>query len=322
MRLSRRLAIWLVMALEAILVASVTVNSEQTARLRATTVYAPAWSPDNRFISFEAKLDDKWVVMLIGADGTGLRRLTATSVNSHSASWSPDGRSIVFLSERAGSWDVYTMDTHGEPIARLTNDAAREFSPRWAPNGQLIAYRTDRDGRKEIYVVRPDGSAHFRVTRETADIDGRIAWTPDGRLSFYATPIGGRKGEGAPALLWLIKVDGTGLAQVTKKPRRDFNPSWAPDGRKFAFDAHQRDQWESDDGGWEIWSQPADGSERKRLTRNSVNDWGPAWSPDGTHIAYCSGLNNRYEIWVMKADGSEAKRLTHLVYDGPAPGER
>ena len=45
----------------------------------------------------------------------------------------------------------------------------------------------------------------------------------------------------------------------------------------------------------------ADGSDRHNLTRNAVNDWGPAWSPDGTKIAYCSGLENKYEIHVMNA---------------------
>jgi Tol biopolymer transport system component len=58
------------------------------------------------------------------------------------------------------------------------------------------------------------------------------------------------------------------------------------------------------------------------LTENAVNDWAPAWSPDGSRIAFCSGMNNRYEIWVMDADGSNARRVTRLVYDGPAPGER
>jgi dipeptidyl aminopeptidase/acylaminoacyl peptidase len=94
---------------------------QQAERVRAMTVYAPAWSPDDCFISFEAKVNDKWVVMLIGVDGTGLRRLTDESVNSHSASWSPDGRSLVFVSERSsgmtttnGAYKSSKRDHRGE----------------------------------------------------------------------------------------------------------------------------------------------------------------------------------------------------------------
>ena len=72
--------------------------------------------------------------------------------------------------------------------------------------------------------------------------------------------------------------------------------------------------------GWEIWSRRDDGTDRRRLTRNRVNDWGPAYSPEGARIAYCSGKDDRYEIW-MEASGANPKRLTRLVYDGRAPGE-
>jgi Tol biopolymer transport system component len=63
------------------------------------------------------------------------------------------------------------------------------------------------------------------------------------------------------------------------------------------------------------------GGEPRRLTSNRVNDWGPAYSPDGSRIAWCRGENDKYEIWLMDADGGGAQRVTRLVYDGPAPGE-
>jgi hypothetical protein len=39
----------------------------------------------------------------------------------------------------------------------------------------------------------------------------------------------------------------------------------------------------------------ADGTGRRPLTRNEVNDWGPAVSADGRFVAYCSGLDDTYE---------------------------
>jgi Tol biopolymer transport system component/dienelactone hydrolase len=289
--------------------------------VRATTNYSPTWSPDGRSLAFESEMDGKWVIARVNEDGTDFRVLTDGAVNSRAASWSPRGQ-IAFTSDRDGTWDLYVMEADGSEVSRITRDGVREQSPRWSPDGRRIAYRAEGGGRQEIYTVRLDGSAPSRVMDPIVDIDGRLTWTPDGRIAFFATRSGERQGEGAPALLWTVRPDGTHLRAVTREPRREFNPSWAPDGRKVAFDAHRNGGWESDDGGWEIWVRDADGTRLRSVTDNSVNDWAPAWSPDGSRIAYCSGMNDRYEIWVMEADGSNARRVTHLVYEGLAPGER
>jgi TolB protein len=54
----------------------------------------------------------------------------------------------------------------------------------------------------------------------------------------------------------------------------------------------------------------ADGTERRALTSNEVNDWGPSWSPDGRTIVFLSGMNNVYDIYAMDPDGSNVRRLT------------
>lgn len=294
---------------------------------QVSTLYAPAWSPDGLRLTFEAKIGDKWVLMVMRADGAGLRQLTEARYTSHSSSWSPDGTRIIFTSDRDGNTDLYHMNPDGSNVRRLTSDAAKEASPRYSPDGRFIAYKINRDGRNEVYVMKSDGSQPTRVTPDTLDIVARIAWSPDGKISFFAVErkqagagVGG--GEGAPTLLWTVKPDGSGLTRIGATPARDYNPSWSPDGRTIAFDAHRDGAWESADGGWEIWVKNSDGSGRRRLTDNSINDWGPAWSPDGSLIAYCSGINDKYEIWVMRADGSASKRLTHLVYGEFPPGQK
>src|SRR4051812_31809435 len=66
------------------------------------------------------------------------------------------------------------------------------------------------------------------------------------------------------------------------------------------------------DAGGEIYTMRTDGSERQRLTRTpgereSVQ---PAWSPDGSRIAFARG-SEKLAIWVRESDGSE-RRLTRM----------
>jgi len=60
----------------------------------------------------------------------------------------------------------------------------------------------------------------------------------------------------------------------------------------------------------EIWVMNGDGSEPIRLTNNSSDDDLPAWSPDGTRIAFCSLRDGNWEVYVMNADGGGQTNLS------------
>jgi Tol biopolymer transport system component len=53
-----------------------------------------------------------------------------------------------------------------------------------------------------------------------------------------------------------------------------------------------------------------DGSNLTQLTDSPGEEWDPAWSPDGTRIAFSSFRDGSIEIYVMNADGSGQTRLT------------
>ena len=79
-----------------------------------------------------------------------------------------------------------------------------------------------------------------------------------------------------------------------------------PENGKIAFASmHLRDLTTTYN--WEIYTVNADGSELRKLTNNTSSDLTPAWSPDGTKIAYDSFGP---QMTVMDADGSNKRKLT------------
>jgi len=60
----------------------------------------------------------------------------------------------------------------------------------------------------------------------------------------------------------------------------------------------------------DIYVVNADGTDGKRLTRDPAEEFDPAWSPDGTKIAFSRSDGRRYQIWIMNADGTSPVQLT------------
>jgi WD40 repeat protein len=81
----------------------------------------------------------------------------------------------------------------------------------------------------------------------------------------------------------------------------------------IAFDSNR-------DGNLEIYSMNADGTNPTNLTNNTAADIRPAFSPDGSKIAFQSGRDgNDYEIYSMNADGTNPTRLTNNPAFDAAP---
>jgi Tol biopolymer transport system component len=116
--------------------------------------------------------------------------------------------------------------------------------------------------------------------------------------------------------VWTARADGSHPVRVTRSEAMEFDPSWAPDGRRIAY----RHQAGADDS-TEIYVVDADGSDPTNLTRNDVADWGPDWSPNGRGIAWNSSVGTfgfGFYCYTMRPDGSDVRRLTRHYVEYPA----
>jgi Tol biopolymer transport system component len=59
----------------------------------------------------------------------------------------------------------------------------------------------------------------------------------------------------------------------------------------------------------EIFTIGIDGQDIRQLTNNDLWDIYPAWSPDGTQIAFLSMGDSNLDIYIMNADGTQRKML-------------
>ena len=75
----------------------------------------------------------------------------------------------------------------------------------------------------------------------------------------------------------------------------------------------------SDDANGDIYTRDFAGGAWTNLTSDAVAQMMPAWSPDGSRIAYASSTGVSFNIWVMAADGTSPQNLTKDGYYNIAP---
>jgi hypothetical protein len=122
------------------------------------------------------------------------------------------------------------------------------------------------------------------------------------------------EGNGALATeIWTMNKDGSNQTQLTHAGgfNASFEAAWSPDGERIAFERADLSLNEDEDPDEELYVMNADGTGETRITNNAAGDRSPAWTHDGTRIAFVSDRDGTSDIYLMDPDGSNATRLTN-----------
>jgi Tol biopolymer transport system component len=118
----------------------------------------------------------------------------------------------------------------------------------------------------------------------------RPHWAPAGDfVAFQAY-------KGGTFHIWTMKPDGSSVTQLTTGHGDDREPRVSPDGKKIVFAsdrafANAADRKATVEGSYDIWQLDVASGALTQITKDVATDeFEPTWSPDGTKIAYVSGV--------------------------------
>jgi len=104
--------------------------------------------------------------------------------------------------------------------------------------------------------------------------------------------------------VWQMDYDGNGQQQVTKLGSIALSPRISPDGSRLAFSGLTKDSWQ-------MMMYSFDLGRAVAFPRFPGGNYSPAWSSDGTKIAFASSMGTgASEIYLADASGAGPKRLT------------
>jgi dipeptidyl aminopeptidase/acylaminoacyl peptidase len=235
--------------------------------------------------------------------------------------------------------------------------------PQRSPDGKWVAYvvgspDVEKDKRdSDLWMVSWDGAQAVRLT-SGPDSESSPRWSPDGRYLAFLASRGTEDEKKKGSQIWLLDRLGGEAQKLTEIDGGVSDYAWSPDSKKFVFTKGDKDPADEPEKmeGWKRKTAPPIVIDRyhykqdregylkrfythvyvfdiaskklEQITTGQFNDSSPAWSPDGTKIAFVSTRQgpdpDRHEnsdIYVVDAKaGAEPRPLTTYVgADGGRP---
>ncbi len=284
------------------------------------------WTPDSRNIVFLSRREawNSWFARLFTVPVNGGPVQALPLDRGGLLSYSPDGRQIAFnrIFRNFRTWkrydgglaqdiDIYDFDT--KALSPVTNWSGTETAPMWY--GNQIYFLSDHDAnRRENIWVYDLSSKQFREVTHFTDYDIDFPSLGDNGIVFQQ---GGS--------LYRLDLPSEQLHKLEVRVPDDglrTSPRYV-DARKFLQDSDAATQTDYDlapngkralfIARGDVFSVPAEHGDTRDLTQTSNADEDhPAWSPDGTQVAYTTDVDGEQQVALRPAEGGPEKLLTHF----------
>lgn len=266
-------------------------------------------------IAFIAKngTTEGFQLFLMKTDGSGLHALSGDTIANEPLAVSHDGNKFLYSTlDKSRTSRLYVIDKRGGGAVLLASDTGFYSNMSWSPDDRTILFQKWMMGlgntSSNVFVMDSDGRNEKQLTT-----DGRSTyphWFPDGRKIIY-NAVNNNPG------IYIMGADGSNAWRLGLAGTVYANAILSPAGDKIALSfvsaGNQRSL---------LYVTNADGTGMKEVVvapppavpsasaYYRVIELSPAWSPDGTKIAYACTVGDNSEIFVVNSDGTENKRLT------------
>ncbi|HNY12619.1 MAG TPA: hypothetical protein PKK26_13600, partial [Candidatus Wallbacteria bacterium] len=278
--------------------------------------YSPCFSPDGTKMVFVSDRDGNHDIYIADSAGNGAVRLTNNAFEDHSPCFSPDGSLVIYSCNNGAYNNLYYVPSAGGVSKAFTVNSYNDACPSTGPGfvimsssarslkeislsgvimkglavdlnaAKCVAYYTDNSSavvKPSWTIVSGGGSIAnnvFLATLSSGAYILRASYTDNGvtRTSDIAVNINNesRIYYSSGGNIYSMKTDGTGVRQLTYTENIGVKEVvFSPDGRHIAFTGN-------DGATDDIYYMDARTFKRARLTRNSGNNYNPAFSPDGS----------------------------------------